>query len=342
MQARLYHLHALSALHCGTGQAAGIVDLPIARARATNLPIVPGSSLRGVLREELGARLAKAAPGAESALFGPRNISGDDQAHAGALALGDAHLLALPVRAMAGIVAYATCPFILKRYARDLPPANGSAKPLAVPEPDSQHALHANGNQNLIGGKHDDRHGGKHGCKIVLEDLDLEARHENLVDDWAARIAGAVFPGAAGEAGDAGNAARQDFIQRFLVLPDTVFAFLSETATEIRTRIAIDQATGTVKDGHLWTEENLPAESILWGVYALSDSRVPTRANNRAGAGTAASPVTHAAHAAHATHAAAATATELAAHIPPTLLLQLGGKAGVGRGLTQFLSGSAP
>ncbi len=33
MQTRIFHLQALSALHVGTGQGVGIVDLPIARAK---------------------------------------------------------------------------------------------------------------------------------------------------------------------------------------------------------------------------------------------------------------------------------------------------------------------
>ena len=37
MQHHLFHLHALSALHAGTGQAVGAVDLPIARERASGL-----------------------------------------------------------------------------------------------------------------------------------------------------------------------------------------------------------------------------------------------------------------------------------------------------------------
>ena len=45
MQTKIFHLHALSALHVGTGQGVGVVDLPIARAKATNLPLVPGSAL---------------------------------------------------------------------------------------------------------------------------------------------------------------------------------------------------------------------------------------------------------------------------------------------------------
>ena len=106
MQARLFHLHALSALHCGTGRSAGVVDLPIARARATQMPIVPGSALRGVLRQQVTDRAGEDA----ETLFGPRTIRNDQGAFAGALSIGDAHLLALPVRCLAGIVSYVTCP----------------------------------------------------------------------------------------------------------------------------------------------------------------------------------------------------------------------------------------
>ncbi|MDK4681150.1 type III-B CRISPR module RAMP protein Cmr4 [Kingella negevensis] len=99
MKTRLFHLHALSALHVGTGQGVGVVDLPIARSRATNLPIVAGSALKGVLRDELGGKL-----GAENTqiLFGADANS--DTKNAGAVAFGDAQLLLLPIRSFAGTV----------------------------------------------------------------------------------------------------------------------------------------------------------------------------------------------------------------------------------------------
>ena len=286
MQARLFHLHAVSALHCGTGQSVGVVDLPIARARATNLPLVPGSSLRGVLRDEF------AGDAIERTLFGPRNVSGADEAHAGALAVGDAHLLLLPVRALAGVVAYVTCPFILQRYAQDCR-RTGSTPP-EVPHPGETEALHGAGSVNVMRDR------------VVLEDLDLGAREDALVAAWAQCLGAAVFP--------TDTTAQGDLQARLVVLPDTVFSFLAETATEIRARIAIDPRTGTVKKGALWYEENLPAESVLWGVYALSDSRVKGEA---------------------------LTAAELAARLPAEKLLQLGGKSGVGRGLTRFLAGGS-
>ncbi len=296
MTPKLYHLHALSALHCGTGQSASVIDLPIARDRATHLPMVPGSSLRGVLREDFAARDDAESKQLEITLFGPSRIEGAEGAkkpHAGALAVGDAHLLLLPVRALAGIVAYATCPYILKRYAALMRYATYVAgADLEIPIPNETEAIHTSNNQNHISGK------------VVLEDLDLHGHAEPAAESWAEKIATVIFP-------DDENA-QTDLKERFLILPDAVFAFLAETATEIRTRIAIDRNTGTVRKGALWYEENLPAESVLWGVYALSDSRVEGE-----------------------TFSAASLETK----IPAQLLLQLGGKAGVGRGLTRFISG---
>ena len=49
-------LQAVSPLHAGTGQSADIIDLPIARMKSTGIPFVPGSSLKGVLRDECATR----------------------------------------------------------------------------------------------------------------------------------------------------------------------------------------------------------------------------------------------------------------------------------------------
>ena len=291
MQARLFHLHALSALHCGTGQSVGVVDLPIARARATKLPIVPGSSLRGVLRQHI----ANSNPQDAKTLFGPEFGSGDSNSFAGALAIGDAHLLALPVRSLAGIVSYVTAPFILHRYARDLERSGASAPKMpSAPAPNG--ALAPPESVNCIKEKSE--------RKLVLEDLDLEAREDASLTEWAKCIAQAAHP--------ADSDAQHDFVKRFALLPDEIMDFLSETATEIRARIAIDQDAGTVRDGALWYEENLPAEAVLWGVFALCAS------NNKDDS---------------------RSETQLAKAISRSnTLLQLGGKSGVGRGLVRFLT----
>ena len=286
MQPKLFHLHALSPLHCGTGQSAGVVDLPIARARATQLPIVPGSSLRGVLRQHVTD--SNPTGTAVDTLFGPRSIQSNQNAFAGALAVGDAHLLVLPVRCLAGVVSYVTSPFILRCYKRDLKRA-GVSPPGGVPVTAPDEAKVTDSSVNLINDT------------LVLDDLDLSASVNTSLNDWATHIAQTVHPN--------DSNAQDDLANRFALVPDGVIDFLAQTATEVRARIAINPKTGTVRKGALWYEENLPADAILWGIFALSQS------NNQN---------------------SATTAFQTA--LPNTdTLLQLGGNAGVGSGLVRFL-----
>src|SRR5207253_5149205 len=47
----LLFLHAQTGLHPGSGTALGTVDLPVQRERHTHWPTVPGSALKGILRD---------------------------------------------------------------------------------------------------------------------------------------------------------------------------------------------------------------------------------------------------------------------------------------------------
>src|SRR5437660_12574596 len=49
--ARLLFLHAQTGLHPGSGTALGTVDLPVQRERHTRWPLIPGSALKGILRD---------------------------------------------------------------------------------------------------------------------------------------------------------------------------------------------------------------------------------------------------------------------------------------------------
>ncbi|QMT32131.1 type III-B CRISPR module RAMP protein Cmr4 [Alysiella filiformis] len=296
MNKSIFYLHNLTALHAGTGQGVGVVDLPIARAKATNLPIVAGSSIKGVLRDEIFDIFVKKSPYKEmtdeerkqiidkniiNPLFG-KNENAD---HAGAIAFGDANLLILPIRSFAGVVAYATCPFILRQYQRDV------GKDKKIPQL-NDNALISNDSILLI-----------NDTQIALEDLDIVANKEELASDWATDIAHAIYPNS--------PEWQDEFKKRFVILPDGIFSFLADTATEIRTRIKIDRHTRVVQDGALWTEENLPADSVLWGVLGVSQSRDN---NNKK------------------------SADELAGLLPKDEInLQIGGKHTVGRGFCRLL-----
>lgn len=283
MDLKVFHLHALSALHVGIGQAVGVVDLPIMRARASNLPIVPGSAIKGVLRDEFDGHPA------QQRLFGPAQIKDDLSAHAGAIALGDAQLLILPVRSLAGVAAFVTCPYVLARYARDLARSGTSA-----PDPVTVDSEACRVTAACVCKAND--------AKVVLEDLDLTAAEG--ADAWAATIAAAIHPG--------DRDWQQRLAERFVIVADDVFGFLADTATEVRARVRIGE-TGTVAPGALWYEENLPAETVLWGVVAFGPARDDSAKGQED------------------------IAREFSEGVGRERLLQIGGKATVGRGLVRFL-----
>ncbi len=175
MEKRIFHLQNLSALHVGTGQGVGVVDLPIARAKASNLPIVAGSAIKGVLRDELYQQDFIKNHDVKI-LFGASTDSDDDSMHAGAIAFGDANLLLFPIRSFAGTVAYATCPYILRQYKRDMEldlkiPSNGETAGVVE-------------NSSLFVGNT---------SKIALEDLDIDANHNDTIEAWAKKMPNQKF-----------------------------------------------------------------------------------------------------------------------------------------------------
>ncbi len=112
----LLFIHAQTGLHPGSGTALGTVDLPVQRERHTQWPIIPGSTLKGILRDACRRR------GGNNpdlfAAFGPETAEADK--HAGALSLTDARILAFPVRSLKGVFAWVTCRAVLERLQRDL------------------------------------------------------------------------------------------------------------------------------------------------------------------------------------------------------------------------------
>jgi CRISPR-associated protein Cmr4 len=257
MNARLSFVHALSPLHAGTGQGVGIIDLPTAREKATGLPFLPGSSLKGALR-------ARCTDKDEcSKVFGPEpsNIDSNEN-QASAVQFSDQRLLLLPIRSLAGTFAWVTSPYILRRLVRDMEDIETSP-PAAIPfiqqgnclivrkrnneEVDSKITVNANKTQAAF-----------------LEDLDLVPQTNDEATEWAGWIAGKVFPGK-------DNADWQKMlIERFCVVHDDIFNFLINTATEITARIKMEESTKTVQEGALWYEEALPTETILSGLVVAT------------------------------------------------------------------------
>jgi len=242
---RLFWLHCLSPTHAGIGRGLGYIDLPIERDTVTGWPIIRGSGIKGVWADYYGAtddnrrtdpllRIAFGVSGAES------------ESNAGSLIPSDARLVCLPIRSFRGTFAWATSPLSLSLLRRtleltgltDLPP-----NPSALEDTQAHHTqtsvLIENG-------------------RIYLEEFDFQAVSCPTATAWAERIARWVFP--------QDFAWQEQFRQRFVVLPDTPFDYLCQTCTEVHTRVRIDDGTKTVAEGALWTEEYLPAETILFGI----------------------------------------------------------------------------
>jgi len=235
LSAAIIYLHAITPVHSGTGQAAAVIDLPIAREKATGWPVIPASSLKGVLRALLGS-------GEDDARFGSKD-------QAGAWCFGDQRILCLPVRSFFGTFAYVTCPLALARLCRDAE-ALGAERPFtqAPSSVDEQRILVTRGSALARNGK------------VYLEDLDFDAAEEEVAGVVAGALADILF-------GDSPDR----FTERFAIVADSVFDYLSETATEITARVRLKEDTKTVESGGLWYEEAVPAEAIFWGAVVAAD-----------------------------------------------------------------------
>ncbi|WP_457637905.1 type III-B CRISPR module RAMP protein Cmr4 [Oceanithermus sp.] len=293
----VYFIHALSPLHPGVGQGVGSIDLPVAREKASGVPYLPGSSVKGVLRD--AAMNTWGSEAKVKAVFGPETNGASE--HAGAAYFGDARLILLPVRSYAGIFAYATSPYLLGRFKREAELA-GLKPPALPPSPETP-------SDALVGKKSQVTHGDeeKGRARVYLEDLDFDAGMSDEVTEWEAwlieQTKGLDLPLAG----------------RLLYLHDDVMGFLLETALEVVTRIRIDENTKTVADGALWFEENIPAESVLYGLLSTAPETFATANGSKLPAAEI-----------------LAQLGSLAKHT-----LQFGGNATVGRGLSRMILVSA-
>lgn len=235
-------LHALSPVHAGTGQvSASVIDLPVAREKATNWPLIPATTLKGVLKD--------ATPeDSRDALFG-------SPSNAGSLQFGDARLVCFPVRSWKGVFAYVTSPTALNRLTRDFG-ALGAPFPTIAEVPSMQETDASVTTGSALVEK----------SRIWLEDLDLTAS-ESVETQAIAESIAAVFP----------EGERAAFIARFVIVSDDLFDFLTETATAVTARVSLEEASKTVKSGGLWYEESVPAEAIFVApVLGRNESVLPT------------------------------------------------------------------
>jgi CRISPR-associated protein Cmr4 len=249
MAQSLLFIHALTPLHAGTGQGVGAIDLPIQRERATNLPLLPGSTIKGCLRDSMEKDPLR------DVLFG---TASNEDTTAGMLHISDASLLLFPVRCLGATFVWTTSPFLLRRFSRVALAAGAAGLP-GVPVVNDESAAMASHDATVkLDGK----------PRLILEDLDFDPGSGPSAEaqQWCDWLSSRIFP--------ANNDPwRDEMKKRFAIVDDKSFDFLAEFATEVAAHIRIDQAKGTVEDGALWYQEALPAESILAGLLQVDQPR---------------------------------------------------------------------
>jgi len=257
MRKEYYLLKVLTPLHIGAGQGLGHVDLPIVREAHTNFPYIPGTSLKGALRnleinqvarargekpsqveerltknkfdqkEEDILRLAK--------IFGVAGEGTEEgkEVGAGKVLFSDAFIVLFPVKSAKGIFSLTTCPYVINRFFELL---GIDQRVKDVPEGKVK-VLNTNGHKNLINNN-----------KLLLEEFVFEVEESEELKKFVELV---------------GTFVGEEKKQRVVCVNDTDFMDFVSNYTEVQTHIKINLDTGTVEEGALWTEEYVPAESVF-------------------------------------------------------------------------------
>ena len=224
-------------LHAGSGQAVGVVDLPVQREKITNWPTIQASGLKGAFRN---AYEEADGPNAND-IFGSDN-SGNQ---AGAVSIGDARLLLFPVRASVAPFLWVTCPAILRRLKRD-GKIVGRAYPWPIPDV---------ADDQFMGLK--EGHG-----DTIFEDLKLTgagALSNEIIESLKELVP---------TDSSYGTSSLPDYL---CLVSDTNFSLLTETGTEVQARIELKKETKT--SNNLWYQELVPSNTIFYTVISMAEGR---------------------------------------------------------------------
>jgi CRISPR-associated protein Cmr4 len=237
MQSKLLYIFTRTPLHVGAGASVGAIDQPIQRERHTGFPVIPGSSIKGVLRDACRNDSQLAAK--EEAIFGKQ----DD---AGKLTFGEAKILTFPVRSAKGSFAFITCPLALERFLRERP---GDGKLKVPDEPKEMECLAGDAVTITRAGQ----------TGIVLEEYRFN-RTAAFPQEWEQALL-SLLDDPVWHAGKG----------RFVLLSNGDFSHFVKKACEVSQHIKIDPKTGTVEGKFLFNLEAVPAETLFFApVTALS------------------------------------------------------------------------
>jgi len=243
-------------LHMGTGTDLGIIDMPIQRERSTSFPKLEASGLKGSFREvfekivkEKNAKKEMQSTQVLEDLFGPapENMK-DDNDRASALGFTDGRILFFPVKSVKDVYALVTCRTVLNRFIDDINMCQETKLPFIQNVSSDKTTIYSKDSKLLLNSD-----------KIILEEYvfnveEMNADEKRVIDFLYNLLSHyyddkILFPKS-----------------KLVILPDDDFRDFVKYSTEVITRTRIDDESGTVTRGGLFTEEYLPVNTIMYSL----------------------------------------------------------------------------
>jgi CRISPR-associated protein Cmr4 len=287
-------------LHAGSGDSLDIVDLPIQRERHTGFPKIESSSLKGALREAMETKVASRKfaqwddadvkvhrifgfdegslsteeKGLLKTRFESKNngVSDPNTEFSGCLKITDARLLLFPVKSIKGVFAWVTCPRVLAQLEQDMRLTNPNFTISDIPTAFGDNECYLlNAGSPL-----------QHSGHIVLEEYTFKVKGKSDI-----KVSDAVLTDWLKDRIPFENDWWKNHLTNNVVLlSDSDFTDFVKLSTEVITRIKIDNNTGTVAQGALFSEEYLPVDSVLYSMLIaeteFSNRPASEKLNNQA------------------------------------------------------------
>lgn len=251
----LLGLRTLTPLHAGVLGGNHIVDRPIDRDIHNKWPKISSTALKGALREDIA--VVKNSIKNRDLIFGLEDSSPDGDSErrlgkSGLLSFTDARLLLFPVHSVRGVWAWVTCPRALRKLRDEatlagfVKTSNNDAVFQALDNAIGDQAVYA-GNMLAVNAE-----------KLQLYQhtfrIDRRLTPEQMMN-WKDS-----FPLLD---------KLDDFVERVVIVSDENFGIMTHLYIEHSTRNKINDDTSSTVGGTLFTEEHLPANTLL---YALAFS----------------------------------------------------------------------
>jgi len=239
MEKMIMGMLAETPVHPGAGRTVGFVDMPVAREAVTDYPVIVGSSLKGTLRS-IASEKWKGTNKVDEA-FGKN----DD---AGALVVSDARLLLLPVRSLTGQYKWATCPYILERFFRDLERVSGKGVSFNLDDIKVDKGLDdikVDKGKVLTNGL-------GNGKKIFLEEREFEVMGKTP-NDIIKEIKEIIFH----------ENTKKRLDNQIVIMHDDDFSWFARYGLAINARNVLNE---NKTSNNLWYEETIPTDSLFYTI----------------------------------------------------------------------------